>query len=154
MPGGGGPERIVIELAGEPRGKGRPRFVRATGMAYTPSGTRAYESALRLAAQESFGRRPPLDAPVRVLVLAVLPIPRSWPHSRRLAAAQGRIHPACKPDIDNLLKVLDALNQVVWCDDKQIVEAHVVKAYGPRPSLRIEVEPIPLTEAEPARLIA
>ena len=33
---------IVIEIAGEPRGKGRPRFARS-GHTYTPAATRAYE---------------------------------------------------------------------------------------------------------------
>jgi hypothetical protein len=33
----------------------------------------------------------------------------------------------------------DALNQVVWRDDKQVTHATVVKQYGERPSLKIEI---------------
>jgi hypothetical protein len=37
--------------AGELHGKDGPRFVRATGVAFTSAATRSYEAALRYAAQ-------------------------------------------------------------------------------------------------------
>ena len=44
-----------------------------------------------------------------------------------------------KPDCDNLLKCVDALNQIVFVDDRQIVRAIVAKRYGERPCLKIEI---------------
>jgi Holliday junction resolvase RusA-like endonuclease len=129
---------IVIELSGEPKGKGRPRFAR-NGRVYTPAATRAYESTLRFAAQEEMNGRPPLDGALAVTVTATFPIPISWSARKRASALAGSLPHVKAPDCDNLLKCTDALNQIVWRDDKQIIKARVVKRYGERPSLRIEI---------------
>lgn len=133
---------VVITLAGEPKGKGRPRFARATGRAFTPAATRSYEAALRYAAQEAMGDRFPIGDAVVVTVEARMPIPQSWSKKRRAEAAAGRLRATCKPDIDNLVKVIDALNEVVWVDDKQIVKAEVTKVYSDKPALVIQVFPL------------
>lgn len=131
---------IVIELAGEPKGVARPRFVRKTGIAFTPAATRSYQDALRLAAQQAMNGEPPLAGAVKVTVHALFPVPASWSKKRQREAIAGIIRPTVKPDIDNIAKNFDGLNQVVWADDKQIVDARVVKSYSERPALRVEVE--------------
>lgn len=131
---------IVIELAGEPKGKGRPRFARVTGRAFTPAATRSYESALRYAAQMAMGDRPPIDDALAVSIDARFPVPVSWSKKKRDEALLGLVKPTVKPDIDNLLKVIDALNEVVWRDDKQVVYAAVRKSYSDRPCLKISVD--------------
>lgn len=136
-----GPVQIV--LAGEPQGKGRPRFARATGHAFTPAATRKYESALRLAAQDAMNDEPPLEGPLTAVVVAIFPVPASWSNKKRQAALAGHVWPTTIPDADNLLKVLDACNEIVWRDDKQIVDARIVKRYGDRPRLIVEVREIP-----------
>ncbi len=133
---------IVITLRGEPKGKGRPRFVRATGKAFTPAATRSYESHLRLAAQEAMGARKPIEGPISVDVVALMPIPKSWSRSKRAEAALQLHRPTKKPDADNLMKVLDSLNEVVWRDDAQVVEAKISKRYSDIPSLKITVREI------------
>lgn len=130
---------IVIELAGTPVGKGRPRFIRRTGHAYTPEKTRNYEGNLRLAAQDVMGGAKPLEGPLAVTVHALFPIPASWSKKKRSAALDGSMWPTSKPDPDNIMKGLDALNEVVFRDDKQIVDARVIKSYSERPALRIEI---------------
>lgn len=141
-------EPIRIVLRGTPQGKGRPRFVRATGRAYTPAKTRSYESDLRLAAQDAMGARPPIAGPVRVDIRASLPIPPSWSKSKRAGAALNLIRPTSRPDADNFLKATaDALNSVVWRDDAQIVEATVTKRYSDTPALEVIVRE--LGEAAP-----
>lgn len=132
---------LTFHLAGEPVGKGRPRFAKATGHAFTPARTRSYEGALRLAAQAAMTGRPLFEGPLAVSVLAVFPVPRSWSKKRQTAALAGEVRPAVKPDIDNLLKVLDACNEVVWRDDVQITDAAIAKRYGAVPQLVIRVAP-------------
>lgn len=133
---------IVVELAGAPQGKGRPRFARATGRAYTPAATRSYEGALRLAAQEVMAGRAPLDGPIKVQVDARMPIPASWSKKKRAAALDGLVLPTGKPDADNLLKACDAFNEILFRDDRQIVDVTVRKRYSDRPALRVEVVPV------------
>lgn len=46
-----------------------------------------------------------------------------------------------RPDLDNLEKaVLDALNEVAFDDDAQIVEVHKIKDYGDKNLIFIEIE--------------
>lgn len=145
-------EVVSIVLAGEPRGKGRGRVGRlADGRPtiFTPAETRKYETALRVAATQAMAGRTLLEGPIRVEVVATMPVPLSWSGVQRRAALWGNRRPTSKPDVDNILKILDALNQVVWADDRQIVEAVCVKRYGAQPGLAITaweliaVQPVP-----------
>lgn len=113
--------------------------MRATGHAFTPAKTRSYESLLQGAAIVAMEGRAPFDGPIAVAVLACFPIPVSWPRKRREAAQIGDIRPTTKPDADNLLKVLDAMNAVVFRDDKQIVSASIDKRYSYEPRLEVRV---------------
>jgi Holliday junction resolvase RusA-like endonuclease len=132
---------IVIELPGTPRGKGRPRHTRA-GVTYTPAATRGYEASLAWTAAAAMKGRAPLEGPLRLTVEAHMPIPTSWSGRRQRMAAAGEIKPTTKPDYDNVLKTLDALNNVVWRDDSQIIDVRCVKRYSERPRLRITVAPL------------
>ena len=130
---------VVIRLAGEPKAKGRPRFNRASGRAFTPQATRSYEAMLRYAAQETMGDRPLMTGAVEVVLVASFSIPKSFSKAKRAEALAGTRRPVVKPDVDNLLKSIDALNGVVFEDDKQIVSATVQKFYREKPELAIRV---------------
>lgn len=123
---------IVIDLAGPPMAKGRPRFTKE-GRAYTPERTATFEAKLTYAAQVAMNGRPPLDGPLRVSVDVYMPIPESKPKRWKLLALAQRLWPTKKPDADNFAKVLDAMNMIVWVDDSQIVDLHVRKFYSDRP---------------------
>ena len=132
-------EAVVVELLGEPKGKGRPRFVRATGHTYTPQRTASYEACLRHEAGLAMAGRPPLAGAVRVVVTAYFGIPQSWPQKKQAAALAGTVRPTTKPDWENVAKMLDALNGVVWIDDKQVVSGLIEKHYSDRPRLVVTV---------------
>lgn len=132
---------MTVVLAGAPMAKERVRVTRE-GHAYTPERTLNYEARLAHAAQVEMAGRSLFDGPLKVLVEARMPIPESKPKRWKEAARVGQVRPTKKPDADNFAKVLDALNLVVWADDSQIVDLHVVKFYSGRPELRVTVEPI------------
>lgn len=129
---------IEIALLGAPRGKERPRLTKA-GHVYTPEKTRNYEAALKYAAMQVMGDRPPLTGPLRVVIKAAIPITQSWPKKRQEMARSGQERPTKKPDWDNFAKVIDALNLVVWVDDGQIIDGRVVKVYSDKPGFWITV---------------
>lgn len=130
---------IVVELAGEPVAKGRPKFGR--GHAYTPQRTRNYETDLQWRAKQAMRGRMMLEGALKVDVLAAFPVPRSWSKIKQARALAGILRPTGRPDADNVLKSAgDALNGIVWRDDSQIVSATITKRYSDRPRLRIEVE--------------
>ena len=127
---------VDIFLPGEPIGKGRPRF--AMGRTYTPPATVAYEYALKTEAALAMRQAglEPFEGPVAVKVVAYFSIPKSWTKTRR---ASAHLH-TTKPDLDNVLKMLDALNGVVWLDDAQVCEAKISKRYTTdEPGLQITV---------------
>lgn len=130
---------IVIELPGEPRGKGRPRFVRRTGHAFTPEKTRSYESMLQGAAIEAMNGKPIIDGPLDVKVEAHFPVPASWSKKKQAAALLGVTRPTKRPDWENIAKMLDAFNGVVWRDDAQVVDGSISKFYSDRPRLVVTV---------------
>lgn len=132
--------RVTIEMAGMPRGKGAGRaFSTAKGIRVrTPEKTRHYEDQLGVAGAAAMADAPPVDDAVCVIVEVRFPIPPSWSDKKKRAALGGALRPAIKPDCDNLMKsVGDGLNQIVWRDDKQIVEATVRKVYSTHPGLTI-----------------
>jgi Holliday junction resolvase RusA-like endonuclease len=130
---------IVISLPGVPQGKGRPRFVRKTGHAFTPAKTRSYESLLQGAAIDAMRGFSPIEGPIRAHVEAYFPVPASWSKAKQASARLGMLRPAKKPDADNLLKILDAFNEVVFRDDAQIVSATVDKHYSDQPRLVVRI---------------
>lgn len=149
-------EIVTIELRGEPRGKGRPRFRVVTPAGrpnfvntYTDAATRDYENALRWAAKAAMRSREKLDGPLLVRVIARMSVPQSWPAKKQSDAFAGRIRPTCKPDCDNILKVIDALNDIVWTDDSQVVSAFVSKVYSADPALVVEVRGVPPQQPQP-----
>lgn len=133
---------IEIVVLGVPVAKGRPRFAKATGHTYTPEKTRNFEAALKYAAEQAMGDRPPLQGPLRMDMRVVVPIAASWPKKRQRAALEGTEWPTRKPDFDNFQKCVDGLNMVVWADDGQIVRSSFEKRYGDKPGMWIKVSPL------------
>jgi Holliday junction resolvase RusA-like endonuclease len=126
---------ITFQVPGRPQGKGRPRFSRETGTAYTPSATKAYERKVaffaRRAMLESQLRPYAKDIPLCCKVAAMFSVPASWSQPKQQAALAGTRRPTGKPDGDNILKaVADGLNGVAWHDDAQVVHWTMSKRYG------------------------
>jgi Holliday junction resolvase RusA-like endonuclease len=147
-----------MELPYDPRPKERPRsaldrevlmkaFIGASGnlgtfmaMAtkgaihtYTPERTLEYEKLLEAAAKELMltSRRKPFDIPLEAdIVFTLAGDPTTWPTS------------GLDGDGDNLQKaVLDALNEIVFTDDRLIVRKKVEKICGPKPSVSVIIRP-------------
>ena len=130
-----------LVLDGEPVGKGRPRFSRATGHTYTPEKTARFEERLAWAAQDVMRRQPLLEGALHMEVYAYFSIPAYKPAKWKDAAKEQGIRPTKKPDIDNIVKgVADALNKVVYVDDTQIVTLLCGKYYSDRPRIEIFIK--------------
>lgn len=109
---------------------------------YTPDHVKAYQTEVALRANAA-GAEPSLGA-FSVFLRATLPIPASWTKGLKQAARDGKVHATSRPDSDNYAKaVLDACNKVIWADDSQVVELHIVKIYGDDPGLFVAVEKLP-----------
>lgn len=132
---------IEIRVDGEPVGKGRPRFSRATGRTYTPEKTASFENKVAWAAQQVMRGLPLMQGPLVLRADFYFTIPASWSKKKIAMARVGMLRPTGRPDFDNAVKaVCDALNRVVWVDDGQIVDGHITKWYSDRPHIKISID--------------
>tara|TARA_R100000353_G_scaffold175793_1_gene147147 strand:+ start:272 stop:688 length:417 start_codon:yes stop_codon:yes gene_type:complete len=121
---------IHFEVHGKVVGKGRPHFVKKTGVAITPQRTRSYESIIRDFALKEMDGREPFTFPIKATITAYHTIPVSWNKTKKEIARKNLIAPS-KPDIDNVIKIaLDACNRTVFVDDVQVVSVIVKKMFG------------------------
>lgn len=127
---------VRIILAGNPVAKARPRFTKR-GFAYTPKTTADYERLLQAEAIQEMNGQEPFTCPLRVRLEYWFSIPKSYSRKKHEELI-GQPH-IKKPDLDNLVKTLDALNGVVFKDDSQIVDIRAQKMYGETPYTVIEV---------------
>lgn len=135
-------KRVVFVVKGEPKGKGRPRFVRSTGRVYTPPETGRYEELVALSYQNS-ARGYKFTCPVRVTVKAYHKPPKGKSKEVVQDMLNGYILPTKKPDADNVAKIiLDGLNHIAWDDDTQVVEMMVIKRYSEEPMVAVIIEAI------------
>ena len=117
---------IDFIVPGVPKGKGRPKFNRATGRAYTPAKTVQAEGDVLGAWDRAGAVRLP-DEALWLNYMVVLERPKGhWKRDGTLSAAGLRSPwPMKKPDIDNVEKLIcDALQGAAYRDDAAIV--HVV----------------------------
>lgn len=134
---------IAFTIPGVPVGKGRPRFARRGEhvRAYTDGKTANYENLVRLAAAQAMAGSAPMKRPVALLLTMNMPIPSSWSKKRQDLAVRGLIGATVKPDLDNVCKAIaDAMNGIVYLDDKLIVSATIVKQYGTVPHVSVRVQ--------------
>lgn len=123
---------IAFVIPGTPVGKGRPKFARrgAFTVAYTPEKTASYENLVKVKAEEAMQGRQVIDGAVSVVIALYVTPPASWSLKKQRAALTGEIFPTSKPDADNVLKgIMDACNEIVFKDDKQVVDVAIRKRY-------------------------
>jgi crossover junction endodeoxyribonuclease RusA len=89
------------------------------GRTYTSQAAKDFKAAVLAAALKAGIRKPLFTGPVRLTMI--------WYRQRKAG------------DTSNRIKVVeDALNNVLWLDDKQVCELHVYRVDGQRPG-RLEV---------------
>ena len=130
---------LSFEILGEPQGKGRPRFSRATGRTYTPAKTVAYENLVKVEYErQCAGKRFDDGEYVDLRIYAYYGIPKSASKKKHAMMASGAIRPTKKPDMDNVVKVIaDSLNGIAYKDDTQVVDSMVRKFYSEYPRVRV-----------------
>lgn len=135
--------RVTFEIPGEPKGKGRFRFMRG-GHTYTPPSTTEYETWVKYLYKQAAKGATFDKAPIRIAITAYYQIPASASNKKKAEMRYGFIRPTKRPDGDNILKIVaDALNGgIAYHDDAQIVEATVKKFYADDPRVEVEIEEV------------
>lgn len=111
-------------------GKGRPRLNTYTGIVYTPTKTKDYETLIEQYFVMKYPRYKTIEGRAKVSIKAFFEIPKSTTKVQKAGMMENKISPVKKPDIDNIVKVvLDAMNKFAFKDDTQIVKLEVEKIY-------------------------
>lgn len=123
--------KIFFSIPGEPKGKGRPRFSRKGKFVktYTPEETTNYEDHVRNEYRKA-AHGLIFTGEVHMSIDCYFSIPKSTSKKKTALMVSGVIRPTKKPDADNVAKIVaDALNNVAYKDDTQIVELNVRRWY-------------------------
>jgi len=118
-------------------GKQRPRI--GGRRAYTPSSTRVFEQEVALKYKAQCGAS---WSTYKGAVSMKIEYTRALPKGKWLKHGDRQEVDTFAPDVDNVFKaVADALNGIAYVDDRQIVDAQVVK----HPRHQIEQDKISIT---------
>lgn len=130
-----------FKVYGKIKGKARPRFARCgRGVrTYTPKDTVKYEDTIAEAFVNKYGIVL-TDKPFKIEINAYFQPTKSTSKKLRDKMLAGEILPTKKPDCDNIMKaVLDALEDIVYYNDKQIVSVSLCKMYAEEEYLQIKL---------------
>lgn len=133
-------EELSFIVPGVPKGKGRPRFTR-DGHAYTDKNTTIYENLVKSQFCAKYPGWIPTDKCIGMEIYAYFPAPKSTPKKALHYVADELLRYGKKPDFDNLDKIIcDALNEIVYRDDKQVTDHAVKKRYSLQPRTEIIIK--------------
>ena len=131
---------IKLTVPGTPTPKGRPRLGRYG--TYTPQKTVDYENLIKNEWIKQYGNLMPLEGPLEARVTFIFEVPKSWSKRKKESALEQYTPHTSRPDLDNLVKCLDALNGLAFKDDSQIASLTADKYYGPSAMMILELEKI------------
>ena len=105
-----------------------------------------YANLIKLTFMQQYPEHNPAifdNSALKVVIREYRAVPSSKSKKFKMRALAGEIRPITRPDTDNISKgIKDALNGIVYPDDKQIVTEHIEKWYSDTPRVEIEIERI------------
>ena len=130
-----------FEVPGKITGKGRPRVNSYTGIVYTPTKTKDYETLVEQYFLLKYPRFKALEGRIKVNIIAYFSIPKTTKKSDINEMLENNISPTKKPDIDNIVKaILDSMNKFAFKDDNQITKLEVEKKYAIEDKVYVKIE--------------
>ena len=130
-----------FEVPGRVIGKGRPRLNSYTGIVYTPTRTKDYESLVEQYFLLKYPRFKVLEGRIKVSIIAYFSIPKTTKKADINEMLENNISPTRKPDIDNIVKsILDSMNKFAFKDDNQITKLEVEKKYAIEDKVYVKIE--------------
>ena len=130
-----------FEVPGKVIGKGRPRLNTYSGIVYTPTKTKDYETLIEQYFLLKYPRFTTLEGRIKVTITAYFSIPKTTKKADIEKMLNNEISPTKKPDIDNVVKVvLDSMNKFAFKDDIQITVLNVEKKYSLEEKVKIKIE--------------
>ena len=129
--------KISIDI--KPKGKGSVRVTRYS--THIPQGSRDFMNKIALEFRKQFPRHQIIVKPIKLTITATFQPPKTYSKKKRLSSLNGELLYTKKPDGTNIAKgVEDALNNLAFKDDSQVCDLRVIKQYGIKDNITIEIE--------------
>lgn len=123
------------------------RAGRRGGFSYTPRKQADFMCAVKTIAAARMQGAAPMTGPVAMEIEAVYPWPKRT--SAKARARTGANYKATRPDLSNLIKIVeDSLNGVVYRDDGQIAASEARKCFGDAACLSVAVRALAGSEQD------
>ena len=136
---------IDLVIDGDPIGKGRPRVTSRGSFAhaYTPTKTKNYEKLIQNTYLSNYTYEDILEGPVEANLIAYFPIPETTSKKKKELLLRNYEKHTKKPDIDNVVKsVFDALNNLAFTDDSNIISLTAKKLYSDKPRVELHLKEV------------
>ena len=134
--------QIEFIIEGKVKPKQSFRYTRF-GHKYTPRDVKQYARDIQYSFCAKYPKWLPsmfFEKPLRAEIEVYKQMPKSFNKTKKQRAIAGEIRPLIKPDIDNCTKnIFDALNGIVYPDDKQIVELSIKKFYSETEFVKVNI---------------
>lgn len=134
--------QIEFTIEGKVKPKQSFRYTRF-GHKYTPRDVKQYARDIQYSFYAKYPKWLPsmfFEKPLRAEIEVYKQMPKSFSKIKKQRAIAGEIRPLIKPDVDNCTKnIFDALNGIVYPDDKQIVELSVAKYYSDTDYVKVRI---------------
>jgi len=135
-------QMLKFELPIVPTAQARPRVaVRGKfAQAYKTTGQKDNERTLEACLKDHAPVKP-MEGPIKLSIIAVMPIPKSASRKKQAAMLSGKEKPVKKPDSTNIAKQIeDACTRLqFWHDDSQITTLYAEKRYGENGRWEVEI---------------
>ncbi|MCC0671569.1 RusA family crossover junction endodeoxyribonuclease [Clostridioides sp. ES-S-0145-01] len=139
--------KVNFTVDGEPVGKERPRMNSITKRTYTPNKTKNYEELIKWLYQSKVKHY--FKGYIKMTLRCYYSIAKSNSKKVKEQKRNNVLRPSKKPDIDNVVKIVaDALNEIAYKDDTQIVEVVASKYYSDKPRVEVVLEDIVQKESK------
>src|SRR5690606_32104823 len=135
---------IEFTVYGEPVAQGRPRATTINGRVkmYDPKKSSEYKNYIRLVASQ-YAPTELLDGLLQLDVKIYKPTLKSFSKKKKALSEQGILRKTTKPEHDKDVKAIkNALKNVIWKDDSQVVDLQVSKFYSEKPRIEVKIKQI------------
>jgi len=130
-------KKIELIIPGEPIAKARPRVTKYG--TYNPAKCVNYETYIKELFVVKYPDFVPMEIALSLELIAYFTIPKSASKKKQRLMRLHIIKPTKKPDLDNCIKIIDALESLAYKNDNQFVAITAKKYYSMRPRLEIRI---------------
>ena len=133
---------VSFTIKATPQPQLRPRVANVGGHphVYDPKSTRDFKRIVSTLASDEMAGHEPITGPLKVSFTFYRPVQQSLTKREFDKRATGDELPTVKPDVSNYLKATeDALNGVVWEDDRAITTEVIKKRYSTTPRITLKI---------------